>query len=124
MRDRTTCCVGIDGVHDRCCLIDARRTVQQSFSKGQSRQWNRFNTPFADVSTGDDWMQIGHGDTARQGQILWVVIQTNNRFKDGQIDCVERCTTRCVGPDCEGCTRQVNRRRSTDDTVVEIQSGW
>ena len=69
-------------------------------------------------------MQICHSDTARQSQILWVVIQSNYRFEDGEIDRVEGCTTRRIGPDCKRRTRHVDRRCSTDDTVIETQSEW
>ena len=37
---------------------------------------------------------------------------------------MECCSTRRVGPDSEGCARHVHRRRSANDTVGEIQSGW
>ena len=113
--------VGVDEVL-RLGHVHERRAAEHTVGEVQPFGQDAHERPFADVAARNGGVQRLHGRAAHQRQVVRVVEQVNHRLEDGDVDGGRRRTARVVGVNREHGRRQVDRWRTADDAVAEVQA--
>ena len=110
---------------ERCTgHVDRRRSANDTATETQARWQQWIDAPCFCRTVGHSRCHRDHGNTSRHGLILWVVIQNDTRFKDGEIDGMRSRTTCCIRINCEQGQGHVDRWCTRKNTISKVQSCW